>query len=144
MKSRVFFSSAKWFGMEFWAFLSWYFYLLRYDLERNSNFFIFCGIPSVFRSAKQTEFRRKESKSPSVSCFAGKNFSRKRAALICGAASLHCLNICPIWTKLCDWKDMSWIIWKIGTSSQECFQRCGNERFSPFSFRTCHYVSSNT
>ncbi len=111
----VFFPSTIWFGTEFQLF-----YLQRMAL-------------GVFRSAKQTKFQQNESKFTSVPCSEGKKFSRKRATLICGAASLHCLNICPIWTKLCDWTDMSRIIWKIGTSSQECFQRCGNERFSRFS-----------
>jgi hypothetical protein len=60
------------------------FYLLRNDSERNSEFFVFRGmarngIPSILRSAEQTEFRRNESKFPSVPCSAEFFFPRKMA-----------------------------------------------------------------
>jgi hypothetical protein len=67
-KFRVFFSSAKWFGMEFRAF-----YPPAKKFETEFRFFFFRsmtrnGIPSIFRSAEQTELRRNKSKFPSLPC----------------------------------------------------------------------------
>ncbi len=83
-KFRMFFSTTKWFGTEFPAFSSFAdcfgiklrssecVSILQNGSERNSELFIFRGmarneISRLFSFAKQTEFRRNESKFPSVS-----------------------------------------------------------------------------
>jgi hypothetical protein len=64
-----------------------FFPLLQNGLERNHAFFlIFRGmdwnrIPRVFRSSKQAEFQRNESKFPCVPCSVEYFFSRKMATL---------------------------------------------------------------
>ncbi len=93
------FSSRKWLRMEFQALFIFrrvvrnnitkfrVFYFQRNGSEWNSQFFfIFLGmarngISSVFRSAKQTEFRRNELQFLSIPCSAEYFFSRKMVTL---------------------------------------------------------------